>query len=313
MEALSLHGKSPCDRIKMYKKHLKHRDTPVILNKEERKPMEPINFSNYIDPHRQSYTRPNYEAQYSGSQIRTIELENVRRDTCFFMEPARNGISPIVFKSGDWERSFVDLNQVGKAPETTPTRKMGFFTSMLLSFQPTAAAKGIGVSPDYIKVRAKEDGCAMGISSGIAGDVFCLQAGEIPFLARPGSFILCEQGVSLGTRPIEGSGNAFLISQLGYRGFLVLSGQGLCFLQGGPQLFIRKLGPGQSIDIYPRQLLGMSGSVSIAGTRSTSPDLAVRRTLGSDYELTLQADSRGGVVCVSEPLSSGNPGGRTGY
>lgn len=265
-------------------------------------------FENYINRNKIKYERPKYTAKYNaGGFTHSIDICDTQKNTCFYLEPAHNGIAPITVQScqapeegSDWECDVVDFLEIsrstygqGNSDERTAA------SSMIPSFRSTAEARFISISPSYIKVKAKFDFSNIRISSPWGGEIFCLQGGEMPFLVRPGSFIMCEQGVCLGTRLIDGENETLITNEVGFKGFMVIRGEGLCFLQAGDFLDIWELEPGEVVLCNPKLLMGITESVHMKGLSSTSPDPAVRRIMGMEYELILKADERGGIVCCS--------------
>ena len=270
--------------------------------------MTQMDFGNYISAERNEYVRPGYRAECSGELTPRINIRDAKKGTRFYIEPA-HGVPPVVLQSSlssgpTWEHSLTELEDIRKERYGggSPVKKMGLFASAAASFRSTAAASAAGISPDYLTVTSLSDGSYITISNGFAGDVLCLQSGEIPFLVRPGSFILCEQGVVLDTKLVDNS--SFITDITGFSSWMEISGEGLCFLQGGINSDIMELEPGEVIRCTPGMLMGMTDSVRIVCVDPLSDGPAVRKVFGAEYEIILQADERGGIVCVSDrPLS----------
>lgn len=248
--------------------------------------------------------------KYDGTTTHSIVIREAAQKTCFFIEPAHNNCPPIMLQSvtskGEpaWEHDSVDFEEIRRiASVNAADHDSPSFGKFFSSIRSTSKAKSIGISPNYIKILAKTDCSEVQICHGFCGEVFCLQAGEIPFLVRPGSFLMCEMGVILDIQMVssnlKGINDAFLIRQLGYSGFIKIFGDGLCFLQGGSFFEIIELKPGESCKCHPKYIMGFSESVSIRKIDYVSSDLAIRHALGADYEFVLKADERGGIICLS--------------
>ena len=266
--------------------------------------MGQINFDSYINTEKKEYIRPGYRAEYGGKLTHRIDIRDAKKGTRFYMEPA-HGTSPVMKQSAlpsgpAWSYSMTELHDIRRERNggNRPAKKMGFFESLVMSFASTADAHAVGISPDYLTVTAQSDGSYIRVANGLVGEVFCLQCGEVPFLVRPGSFIMCEQGVVLDIRLVDNS--SFITDITGFGSWMEISGEGLCFLQGGSKLDVMELEPGEVVRCRQGLLMGMTDSVKIVRADPFSDDPAVRAVTEAEYELVLQADDRGGIICVSD-------------
>lgn len=266
--------------------------------------MAQIYLDNFVNLNKKSYIRPGYRVEYTDELIPVIEIRDAKKGTRFYIEPA-HGTSPVIKQSAlpsgpAWSYSMTELNDIRRERNggDSPVKKMGFFASFVASLGSTADARAAGISPDYLTATALGDGVAMMVSNRLEGKVFCLQSGEVPFLVRPGSFIMCEQGVVLGTKLVDSS--RFTTDVTGFTHWVEISGEGLCFLQAGREFRATELEPGEYVSCPPGIVMGMTDSVKIVRVDPVRSALYVRDGLGAQYELILQADDRGGIVCVSD-------------
>lgn len=270
-------------------------------------------FKNYIDLAKNEYTRSQYILRYSGDLSPLITVEYADKDSCFFIAPTTNHRPLIAFSSvgtdgkSGWSYKMVEYKDVGGEKRVNNgSRRTG--KSILQSIISTSDSSFIGASPTYIKIRAKSNESSIGIMHGFMGKTVCLHAGMVPFLARPDSFLMCEKGVVLNRfllSHINGISDPVLYDRFGYYGFLKISGNGLCFLQGGCHLEIIGLEPGQAYSCHPRYIMGFSESVSIKAIDYISADQPVWDALGMDSAIIMKADERGGILLLSDKPYSG--------
>ena len=266
--------------------------------------MAQIHLDNYVNLNKRSYIRPGYRVEYSDERIPEIEIRDAKKGTRFYMEPA-HGTSPVMKQSAlpsgpAWSYSMTELHDIRRERNggNRPAKKMGFFESLVMSFASTADAHAVGISPDYLTATALGDGAGMVVSNGLEGKIFCLQCGGVPFLVRPGSFIMCEQGVVPGTKLVDN--DRFTTDTVGFTNWLEISGEGLCFLQAGRKFRAMELEPGEYASYPPGALMGMTDSVKIVRVDPVRSAPYIREGLGAEYAIVLQADARGGIVCTSD-------------
>ena len=266
--------------------------------------MGQINFDSYINTEKKEYIRPGYRAEYGGKLTHRIDIRDAKKGTRFYIEPAHS-TPPVVMQSAStsgptWEHSMTELEDIRRERYGggSPAEKTDAGALTAGAPGTAAEARTAGISPDYLTVTAQSDGSYIRVANGLVGEVFCLQCGEVPFLVRPGSFIMCEQGVVLDIRLVDNS--SFITDITGFGSWMEISGEGLCFLQGGSKLDVMELEPGEVVRCRQGLLMGMTDSVKIVRADPFSDDPAVRAVTEAEYELVLQADDRGGLICVSD-------------
>lgn len=253
-----------------------------------------------INPEQTTFKRPGYQAEVKNGASWCVHIQTDRKQK-FHIEPARGPeTAPIASRSRGWVSSlteFADINREAGTGE--PPQKRGLFGSLVASLDSTKQAATAGLSPSYLTLQSPEDGGFFKVCNGYRGRCFCVEAteGGPAFYARPGSFILCDQGIRLGTKMVHR--DSVVTTHMGFSHWLTIGGDGLCFLLAGDALGVSFMEPGEEATIYPPMLMGISETVSVVGLRPVEGSPSARLALGYEQELVIKAGSEGGYCCLS--------------
>ena len=259
------------------------------------------------------------EGTVFGNSTQRITCSKVSKGTTLFLEAA-SGRRPLIMArsvnpdgSSQWNSKVVDMGQINHIAtgntEQTP-KKMGAFEKHAAAIHATATARQLGERPMFLAVTAEQNGAKITIGSHYIGNICLLYADESgPMLARKGSFLMGQEGITMDQFTVTGKDAALISNLLGDNGyFQQIAGQGFYLLEVQGDWLEVPLHPGEFLDIEPQRLVAMSSSVSIADVRRLSNNPAVRKAEGAEYNLTLQADVGGGKVILADlPQEWGKP------
>lgn len=253
-----------------------------------------------IHPEQTTFRRPGYRAEIKNGVSYCISIM-AGRGQRFYVEPARGPeTAPIISRSEGWESSLTEFADIGRrAGKAEPPQKRGLFGSLAASLDSTKQAATAGLSPSYLTLQSPEYGGFFEVCNGYRGRCFCVEAteGGPAFYARPGSFILCDQGIRLGTKMVHR--DSVVTTHMGFSHWLTIGGDGLCFLLAGGALGVSFMEPGEESAVYPPMLMGISETVSVVGLRPVEGSPSARLALGYEQELIIKAGPEGGYCCLS--------------
>lgn len=231
----------------------------------------------------------------TGDQSDMIHIEVYKIGFKIYLENAESG-KPLIAERGKgmWKNSTATTSG-------TSQKKVGWFGEIVASFHDTKTASLMGEKPKYLIEEAAVSGAYLCIGTHDGMKVMALKAYDIPFLLRRGSFLLSQEGVKLSTQIIDvpGKNSRQIADLLGFQYFQKISGYGTFLIESHGNAEVRELFPGQEVHDDPRRIIGMSETVRIIDVWKVSDEAKVRSAEGTDYNLTLKANSLGGIVILA--------------
>lgn len=183
----------------------------------------------------------------------------------------------------------------------TSQKKVGWFGEIVASFHDTKTASLMGEKPKYLIEESQVSGAYLWIGTHNGMKVMALKAYDMPFLLRRGSFLLSQEGVKLSIQVIDipGKNSRQIADLLGFQYFQKISGYGTFLIESHGNAEVIELFPGEEFHDDPRRIIGMTETVRIIDVWKVSAEAKVRSAEGTDYNITLKANSLGGIIILA--------------